>query len=90
MPDEDRARSTPLTFRASYEELVGDMGAAALLIAAAFTLGFAVWALIDLGAADAGYFRLARFHAHLEIMACALMFSEARPCAKFRRVDVPS
>ena len=78
LPDEDRRRATPPTFRASYEELRRDLGDVGLLVAGLLTVGVAAWAIVDLAQADRGYFRMARFHGHLEIMAGVLMILERR------------
>lgn len=76
LPDEDRARATPPTFRASYEDLRHDFGRVGLAVAAALALAIAVWAALDLMRASHGYFRMARFHGHLEVMAGALLLLE--------------
>jgi hypothetical protein len=76
VPDEDRPRATPPTFRASYEHLRRDLGDVGLAVAALLAAGVAVWAAVDLTHAHHGYFRLARFHAHLEIMAGTLLLLE--------------
>jgi len=39
------------------------------------------WALVDLADANRGYFRVARFHGHLELMAIALLLLERAPPA---------
>ncbi|WAS90471.1 hypothetical protein [Nannocystis punicea] len=81
IPDDDRRRDTPPTFRASYAELRRDLGDVGLVLAALFSAGLAVWAVVDLAAADRGYFRMARFHGHLELMAATLMLLE-RPARR--------
>ena len=70
-----------MSFRASYEDLRRDLGPAALVVASLLALGIATWAWIDLAAAGHGYFRMARFHGHLELMAGCLLVLErgARP-----------
>ena len=78
LPDEDRARATPSTFRASHAELRRDLGRFGLWLAVALALGLAAWAAYDLMRASAGYFRLARFHGHLELMGGALLLLERR------------
>lgn len=82
VPDEDRGRATPTTFRASYEGLRDDLGAVGLVITALLTVGIAGWAALDLMAANHGYFRMARFHGHLEIMALTLLLLERRPARR--------
>lgn len=79
IPDEDRERTTASTFRAGLAGLRRDLGDAGVVIAAAIALGVAVWAIVDLEAANIGYFRMALFHGHLEVMAGALLVLEGRP-----------
>ena len=78
IPDEDRERPTPTTFRASHQSLREDLGDVGLIVAALLAVGIAAWALADLAAANHGYFRVARFHGHLEIMAGTLLLLEGR------------
>jgi len=72
IPEEDRDRPTPRTFRASVEALRAELGTPLLAIAAALAVGLALWALRDLMAARTGYFRLALFHGYLELCALAM------------------
>jgi hypothetical protein len=81
VPDDDRERSTPRTFRASYAALRDDLGPIVLGLAALSALGVIAWALVDLGEARAGYLRAAIFHGHLELVALALVATEGRPRA---------
>lgn len=78
LPDEDRGRATPPTFRARWAGLVADMGWPLLIAALGLSLGLALWAARDLMDACHGYFRMARFHGHLELVAVALMLVEGR------------
>lgn len=78
LPDEDRPRAAPLTFRASVESLRVDLGDVGLAVAAALSLGVMTWAVFDLVEASEGYFRMAQFHAHLEVMAIGLVLLEGR------------
>jgi len=78
LPDDGRERSTSTTFRASYEDLRRDVGTAAIVVATLLALGIASWALVDLSAAGPGYFRMVRFHGHLELMAAVLLVLEPR------------
>ncbi|MCY0992115.1 hypothetical protein OV203_33565 [Nannocystis sp. ILAH1] len=78
VPDEDRERATPPTFRASYDFLRRDLGDVGLVVAALLTLAIAAWAVVDLAAANLGYFRMARFHGHLELVAGTLLLLERR------------
>lgn len=79
IPDADRTRATSSTFRESLTALRRDLGDAGVVIAAAIAVGVALWAVIDLAAANRGYFRMALFHGHLEVMAAALLILEGRP-----------
>lgn len=79
VPDDDRERATPRTFRASWRALRADLGPWLLGAFALTALGVAVWALVDLGAARHGYLRAALFHGQLELMALALVATEGRP-----------
>lgn len=76
LPDEDRARATPPPFRARWDGLVADMGRPLLAAAVAIAVALALWAARDLMAACHGYFRMARFHGHLELIAAALLLVE--------------
>jgi len=78
IPDDDRERATPATFARSYRELCAVMGPWVVGIAGALALGFVGWAIFDLMAANHGYFRLARFHGHLELCAATLLLLEGR------------
>ena len=78
VPEEDRPRETPRTFRASLEALADDFGAPLLVAAIAVTLGVAVWAAFDVFAARTGYLRAVLFHGHLELAIVALLIAEGR------------
>ncbi|HFE45301.1 MAG TPA: hypothetical protein ENJ18_07370 [Nannocystis exedens] len=78
LPDEDRRRATPPTFRRSFLDLCRDLGGPLMLGAAALALLFAIWAILDLRDATLGYFRFARFHGHLELAALTLLVLERR------------
>lgn len=82
LPDDDRERSSPPTLRTRWTGLVADMGRPLLLGAIAVALGLAIWAALDLMAACHGYFRMARFHGHLELTAAALLLVEGRARAR--------
>lgn len=71
IPEEDRDRPTPRTFRASLAALRSELGAPLLWVAAGILALLLAWAVRDLLAARIGYFRLALFHGYLEL--CALM-----------------
>ena len=76
LPDDDRRRSTPVTFRASVASLQREFGEAGFLVAVVLSLGIAIWAVADLAAANHGYFRMARFHGHFELIAAVLLVLE--------------
>jgi len=76
LPDESRQRATPPTFRASHEDLRADFGQLGLAVAGALAVGLALWAVVDLMQASHGYFRMARFHGHLELIAATLLLLE--------------
>ncbi|MBV1858891.1 MAG: hypothetical protein KUG77_10805, partial [Nannocystaceae bacterium] len=76
IPDEERRRSTVMTFRASLRDLERDFDRVALLVLAVLAVGLLLWASFDMLAADRGYFRMARFHGTLEVMAAVLLVLE--------------
>jgi hypothetical protein len=78
IPEADRPRSTPRTYRASYAALESDFGRGPLLLCAAACVGLAAWALFDLAAAHAGYLRFALFHGHLEVAALTILGLEGK------------
>jgi hypothetical protein len=78
IPDEDRSRATVTTFRATIAGLVHDLGRMGLLVLACLSMGIVAWACRDLMAAGRGYFRMARFYGHLEVMAATLLLLEGR------------
>jgi hypothetical protein len=71
IPDEDRARPAPRSFRESYRALRSDSNGWFIAAAAAVALALAVWAVFDLSMARTGYLRLAAFHGYLELAALA-------------------
>lgn len=78
VPEEDRARETPRTFRASLRAWVEDSGwlvIASSVFAALLVIG---WASLDLGGARDGYLRGVLFHGYLELAVIALLISEGR------------
>jgi hypothetical protein len=81
VPEDDRARPTPRSFRASYRALRDDFPP---LLLTGFTLAavaLASWACVDLVDARTGYFRFARFHGMLELLAAGLLLAHGRPRA---------
>jgi len=79
VPEDDRSRVSPRTFRSSYRVLAGELGTPLLALAGLAALALAVWASVDLHAARDGYLALAGFHVVLELAAAALIFIEGRP-----------
>lgn len=78
VPEDDRPQPTPRSFRASYRALRQDLGRWVLAASALLALVVAVWAVVDLAAARLGYLRAATFHAHIELVAAALLWAEGR------------
>ncbi len=78
LPDDDRDRVTPPTFATSLRGLWRDVGGPLVVLTALAVTGLAIWAVFDLMEAGHGYFRMARFHGHLELAAAALLWAEAR------------
>lgn len=78
MPEEDRQRPTPRTFRASAQALQGDFGTFPLLVVAVLCVGFLGASFLDLTRAREGYFGLALFHGYLELAAVAFLWIEGR------------
>lgn len=85
IPEEDRERPTPRTFRASLHALHADLGTWLLLLALFVSVGLVAWALRDLVEARNGYFRLATFHGYLELCALALWAVEGTFSASGQR-----
>lgn len=82
VPEDDRRRPTPRTWRATWRALVDDFGRPALYATLALSIGLVGWAVFDLAQARDGYLRLAVFHGHMELMALALL--AAAPAAARR------
>lgn len=68
LPQEDRARPVTRGFRSTYVALRADLGPLLLGSAALCALGLAIWATVDLVQARNGYFQLALFHSHMELL----------------------
>ncbi|MEM6996087.1 MAG: hypothetical protein AAF721_36610 [Myxococcota bacterium] len=84
IPDEAQTRATVMTFRKSYEDLRRDLGSGAIVVTGLLAVSLAAWALWDLAAAGRGYFRVARFHGHLELMAGCLLLLERKSASRRR------
>jgi hypothetical protein len=78
VPEENRARETPRTWRATLREWRLDSGALVIAVTALLALAVAVWALFDLVAAREGYLRGVIFHGYLELAVIAWLVAEGR------------
>lgn len=78
VPDEDRERATPRSFRASWRALAADVGPVVLAGAIVALVFFAAWGVFDASRAQGAYLRSASFHGHLEIVALAYAFARGR------------
>ena len=67
IPEDDRERPAPRSFRASWQALVHDFGPWPLVGFSGLALFVAAWGLHDAQAAAHGYFALATFHGYLEL-----------------------
>ena len=79
IPDEERVRATVVTFRATAAGLQRDLGTVAVCVIVSLSVGLVLWASYDMLEAGRGYFRMARFHGHLELMAAVLLWLERAP-----------
>ena len=79
VPDEDRPRVAPRTFRRSWRKLEEDVGPVLLWGSVLGAVGLAVWAVFDLAQARGDYLYFARFHGVLELAAAGLFLMEGRP-----------
>jgi hypothetical protein len=77
IPEEDRARSTPRTFRASIAALREEGSLPVLALFGALALALAVWAFFDVYAARIGYLRGALFHGYLELAIVGVLASSS-------------
>ncbi len=78
VPEDDRDRPTPRSFRASWRALVAELGPILPWLALLGSLALASWALFDLAAARTNYLRFASFHGFLELALLITMISEGR------------
>lgn len=74
IPEDDRDRLAPRSFRGSLTALRAELGAPILVGASLAMLVLLAWAVRDLCAARVGYFRLALFHGYLELCALAMFW----------------
>jgi hypothetical protein len=72
VPEEDRARPTPRSFRQSLLALRADLPSLLLGGALVAMVGLWLWAVVDVWASRVAYFRLATFHGYLELCALGL------------------
>ena len=79
VPDEDRDRPTPRTFRQSLLALREDLSGPLLLLAAMVLCGLWVWSFFAVWDARIAYFRLAGFHGYLELCVLGLWFVAGQP-----------
>lgn len=79
VPEDDRERPTPRSFRASYRALREEIHPLILAGFALAAVALAIWACVDLVGARTGYFRFARFHGTLELLAAGLLLAHGRP-----------
>lgn len=77
IPEEDRARATPRTFRASIAALREEGSLPVMLVFAVLALALAIWALVDVYAARIGYLRGALFHGYLELAIVGALASSS-------------
>jgi hypothetical protein len=76
VPEEDRARDGPRSFRASDRALTRDVGAQLPFLLGLALLALWIYALLDVTRARDIYLRLAPFHGPLELAALTLCFLE--------------
>ncbi len=74
VPEEDRPRPTPRSFRQSLQALRADLSIPLLMVAGVAMLGLLLYGLQDVWLSRAAYFRLATFHGYLELCALSLWF----------------
>lgn len=79
IPEEDRSREGPRTYRATYAALNRECGAWALLAAWLLAMYFAVRGLVEPDIGRAQYLRFALFHGPLELAAATLFMLEKTP-----------
>ncbi|MBL8920411.1 MAG: hypothetical protein JNJ54_16225 [Myxococcaceae bacterium] len=78
VPDDERPRPAPRTFRSTWAALEHDFGRGPLLAFVALALGIAGWGLVNLPGARLGYLHLAAFHGYLELAVLARWFVHGR------------
>lgn len=78
MPEDDRPSPAPRSYRQTYRALVADVGGVVMWIMVLTALVFVVWACFSIGGARNAYMNVAFFHAHLELVAIAVLWTERR------------
>ena len=78
VPEDDRARATPRSFRSSWVALVGDLGLPFLGLMAALFLGLLTYGWTNAGASRLLYLQLTGFHAYLEVALALVAWAEHR------------
>lgn len=78
VPEDDRPSPAPRSYRQTYRAFVADVGGAVMWAALLSVAALVVWACFSIGKARTGYLNLAFFHAHLEVIAIAVLWAEGR------------
>lgn len=82
IPEEDRPREGPRSYRASYTALARDLDTRFLLGVVLIAVYFAARGLLDPEVGRAQYLRFALFHGPLELAAATILMLEAGPLTK--------
>lgn len=78
MPEDDRPRVAPRSFRETFRQLMKEFSLPVLALVALLCVSLAVWALVDVGAARLGYLHVAGFHGYLELAIAARLLLQRR------------
>ena len=78
VPEDDRPSPAPRSYRQTYRAFVADVGGVVMWLALLSVAALVVWACFSIGKARTGYLNLAFFHAHLEVIAIAVLWAEGR------------
>lgn len=87
IPDDDRKRPTPRTFKSSWRALLAEFGVVPLGLISAVGIGLALWGLWDVSGARNGYFSLALFHGMLELSAMTLRIVEGSESSQISNAE---
>ncbi|MBX7192215.1 MAG: hypothetical protein K1X94_09165 [Sandaracinaceae bacterium] len=83
IPDEDRPRATPRTFRAAFQAMREEGSYPVMVLFLVLAIALGIWAAFDVYAARMGYLRGALFHGYLELaVAAVLVASPGRKLAE--------